>query len=114
MFMHDQKHSNLTSTHTKTFVSFFSLFPQNICTQCGVNFTFITHVEKCILCLDCYSNTGHLKNNEFCAMLLRRIVDTLNTGLVGLAACLTLCTTMHSIYSLGYVLCFTCYKVDVY
>lgn len=29
MFMHDQKHSNLTSTYTKTFGSFF-LFPQNM------------------------------------------------------------------------------------
>ncbi len=80
MFMHDQKHSNLTSTHTKTFAVFFFLSPQNICTQCGVNFTFITHVEKCILCLDCYSNTGRLKNNEFSAMPLWRIVDTLNKG----------------------------------
>lgn len=69
MFMHKQKHLNLRSTYTETFVPLHppplpSLFLQDICTQYGVNFTFITHVEKCVQCSDCYSNTGHLKNNE--------------------------------------------------
>lgn len=55
------------------------LFPQNICTQYGVNFIFITHVEKCILWLNCYANRDQLKNNEFCTTLLWSSADTLNT-----------------------------------
>lgn len=67
MFMHKQKHPNLTSTYTETVVSFF-LHLQDICLECGLNFTFITHVEKCVSAWDCYSNTGHLQNNECCVM----------------------------------------------
>lgn len=68
--MHKQKHPNLTSASAENICDFyFFLRLWDICVQYGVNLTFITHVEKCVSCWDCYSNTGHLKNNERCVML---------------------------------------------
>lgn len=96
--------------HVHKNICVFFLSPQNICAQYGVDLTFITHVEKCILCLDCYSNTGHLKNIEFCSMLLWRTLNKLNTRLVSLAGCLTLCATTAWVFLPG--LCVTLYLLS--
>lgn len=76
MFMHDQKHSNLTSTYTKKRLCLFSL-PTEHETEYGVNLTFYYSCGKMYTVLGLLFKHRSLEKQ---GMLLRRTLDILNTG----------------------------------